>query len=369
MITVVNENTAAALAVNSNPYPGMTLAEACNSLQLETTNILHEFQMDILLTEHAYLHENGVEIQYVNEDGNETEAGSNLKKKMSERWGAVKDKIMELWDKLIQWTSAHMTQLVEKLSKVGLTEKKFNTAMKAVFESGARQFVPVNISVAFDPEWRRQMNATMFKNADRMISSEDYKDGAINVDLFEKFTHEATDTDKKIGYAGMKTAAMEVFHPEKNVIKDIMANKKSCNESLEKARKELLKVKDNGDNREDEIGRKVAALNDSLKYNTEVTRQAVKMYHTYVSNAVTMIRTLMATEEAKDAIRGERVENIKHTASAPARAASSVMNKAKELKNKYAKKRDDDDDELAPEEVIPANESTDELYNGKFFNI
>ena len=45
MITVINEET----AVNTNPYPGMTLAEACGAMEIAVMEAVNDFQMGVLL--------------------------------------------------------------------------------------------------------------------------------------------------------------------------------------------------------------------------------------------------------------------------------------------------------------------------------
>ena len=94
MISVINTEP----EVISNPFPGMNLAEACNAAEISVMEIMNEFHMGVLLTEHAYLYENGVEIEYVDEAGNLNERAANLKAKAIEAVKAAGRKIAELFD-------------------------------------------------------------------------------------------------------------------------------------------------------------------------------------------------------------------------------------------------------------------------------
>ena len=98
MITVINEET----AVNTNPYPGMSLAEACSAMELAVTEACNDFQMGILLNEHAHLYANGTELDYVDEAGSLNEKGQKIREDAANliKWCA--DKMMEAWDKFIE---------------------------------------------------------------------------------------------------------------------------------------------------------------------------------------------------------------------------------------------------------------------------
>ena len=86
---------------NPNPFPGMSLAEACGMAQAYTADALNEMNMSILLNEHAYLLENGTEIQYVNE------ANYQLKEKIKGAIDKVTKTVSDMWDKLIKATVKH----------------------------------------------------------------------------------------------------------------------------------------------------------------------------------------------------------------------------------------------------------------------
>ena len=98
MISVINTEP----EVISNPFPGMSLAEACSAAEISVMEIMNEFHMGILLTEHAYLYENGVEMEYVDEAGNLNERAANLKNKAIEAVMAAGRKIAEVFDKLVE---------------------------------------------------------------------------------------------------------------------------------------------------------------------------------------------------------------------------------------------------------------------------
>ena len=116
MINVITND----LPVNGNPYPGMSLAEACGAMEAAVAEVCNDFEMGILLTEHAYLYANGTEMEYVDEAGNLNKDGVSIKEKAINAITNVGNRIMELWDKLSDAVMTKIESLKIAMAKYGI---------------------------------------------------------------------------------------------------------------------------------------------------------------------------------------------------------------------------------------------------------
>ena len=118
IVNVVNGQSSG--YTNPNPFPGMSLAEACGMAQAYTADALNEMNMSILLNEHAYLLENGTEIRYVNE------ANYQLKEKIKDAIDKVSKTVSDMWDKLINWVQDRVEDVREAFRKASINKKKLD---------------------------------------------------------------------------------------------------------------------------------------------------------------------------------------------------------------------------------------------------
>lgn len=303
MITVINEET----AVNTNPYPGMSLAEACSAMELAVTEACNDFQMSILLNEHAHLYANGTELDYVDEAGSLNEKGQKIREDAANLIKWCSDKMMEAWDKFIEVATSMIENFKAALAKATITEKDFNLVKShpEVFETP----VELKVSYTIDPDFIRSGN---YKD---MMSKE--KDGEA-MDAVELFVENGESTIK-IDKGTFELAYKMVF--ANDMLKKIREAKSEANKALKEKMSDVKRMKN--DNFQEEI----AGLKASMKANVKTTKTLIKVYHMYMNQKIAILRAVMNNEPAKSLIRGTRAP-AKVAAGAKAAGAAVASSKA-----------------------------------------
>lgn len=303
MITVINEET----AVNTNPYPGMTLAEACSAMELAVAEACNDFQMGILLNEHAHLYANGTELDYVDEAGNLNEKGQKIREDAAKLVSWCANKIMEAWDKLTEWASSMIENFKAALAKATITEKDFNLVKShpEVFETP----VELKVSYTIDPDFIRSGS---YKD---MMSKEK---GGEAMDAVELFVENGESTIK-IDKGTFELAYKMVF--ANDMLKKIREAKNEANKALKEKMSDVKRMKN--DNFQEEI----AGLKDSMNANVKTTKSLIKVYHMYMNQKIAILRAVMNNEPAKSLIRGTRAP-AKVAAGAKAAGAAVASSKA-----------------------------------------
>ena len=303
MITVINEET----AVNTNPYPGMSLAEACSAMELAVTEACNDFQMSILLNEHAHLYANGTELDYVDEAGSLNEKGQKIREDAANLIKWCSDKMMEAWDKFIEVATSMIENFKAALAKATITEKDFSLVKShpEVFETP----VELKVSYTIDPDFIRSGN---YKD---MMSKE--KDGEV-MDAVELFVENGESTIK-IDKGTFELAYKMVF--ANDMLKKIREAKSEANKALKEKMSDVKRMKN--DNFQEEI----AGLKASMKANVKTTKTLIKVYHMYMNQKIAILRAVMNNEPAKSLIRGTRAP-AKVAAGAKAAGAAVASSKA-----------------------------------------
>lgn len=308
MITVVSENN-----TNTAPFPGMSLAEACSQVRYECAQIINECQMGILLNEHAFLYENGSEIQYVDEAGNENENGMKLKDKISENIMKAWNRISELWDKLIEYVSSRIDAIGDFMIKRGINKKAFDKAkdiyLSATTADGGDTIkLPVIIDFnAFESEYKSLYNEGDLSEAENKVweTYADTNGGEI------KMTNEAI------------TKAADFVFNKNTIVASIRAKKKEAEANIKESRKFVKAAK--ADNMKDTL----AKLNSAIKVNSAIARDSVKVYHAHLANCVAIVRKVVSHPE----VRKASAENFRASVKA---APSRVVDAAKNAPGKAA---------------------------------
>ena len=303
MITVINEET----AVNTNPYPGMTLAEACSAMELAVAEACNDFQMGILLNEHAHLYANGSELEYVDEAGNLNEKGQKIREEAAKLISFCANKIMEAWDKLTEWASSMIENFKAAMAKATITEKDFKLikAHPEVFENP----VELKVSYTIHPDFSYDTD----RYWDLMHVD---KDGEF-ADAVEMFVENGESTIK-IDKDTFEKAYETVF--TNDMMKKIREAKSKANKAL-KERMSYVKRMQN-DNFQEEI----AGLKASMNANVKTTKSLIKVYHMYMNQKIAILRAVMNNEPAKSLIRGTRAP-AKVAAGAKAAGAAVASSK------------------------------------------
>lgn len=277
MISVITNET----AVCNNPYPGMSLAEACSSLELTVSEACNDFQMNILLTEHAYLYANGSEMDYMDEAGNLNEKAAALKEKAGELVSFCQGKIMELWDKLTEWFASAVENFKAALTKRSISEKDFNLVKSHASEVFAEPIeMKAEYAVSADFLNSRNYSEMMAKSA---------SDGIM--DAVEYFVKKGENTIS-VKPDDFEFAYKMVFSNE--ILKKIRDAKKEVNTTLKEQIAQIKKAQ-----KSDDFQSQVAGLKGAMKANVATTNSLIRVYHMYINQKIAILRVVMNSPVAK----------------------------------------------------------------------
>ena len=307
MITVINEET----AVNTNPYPGMTLAEACGAMEMAVMEAVNDFQMGVLLTEHAHLYANGTEMSYVDEAGNFNEKAAALKEKAV---GVIKfcgEKIAELWDKAIEWATRFMSSTAAALNKASISKKMAYRVAENFGNLVGSSVEVLGVGHTVDQKFLDGAYKAYIKaNA---AGEEDPKA------FYEKFVHK-NEGGIMIDAGIFKAALDSIF--SNTLLADIKKAKKDANDTIKEHIAQVKSMKP------DDMDEKIAGLKKTMNSNTRITREAVRVYNVYANSQAQIVRSIMNQKEVKAFVRGEAVKDIKAAGEKAKESAKAAPGKA-----------------------------------------
>ena len=297
MITsYVTENNSAA----AKPFPGMSLAEACVQLTYETSQIMNDLNMSILLKEHAYLYENGVEITYVDEAGKDNANGANIREKIKAALITVGNKMQELFDKLLEFINERKNAIVDYFNKIGVSKKEFDKYRDSFLVASAgngyntlkfAQYVNFDKFIKDNPSGRY---ADLF---DREGVSEPEND------IMEKYVEK----DKTITLdARTIDDAMDFVYYGKSVVNDVRKEKKAANDAI----KSLMRNVEKSSIMADDL---MANMNKAIKVNNAVARDVVKIYHLHMKNCADIVRAVIHNKAARADVKEKASAAKKNT--------------------------------------------------------
>lgn len=289
MINVITND----LPVSVNPYPGMSLAEACGAMEAAVAEVCNDFEMGILLTEHAYLYANGTEMEYVDEAGNLNKDGVSIKEKAINALTRAGEIIMELWDKLSDAVMTKIESLKIAMAKYGIRNadvKRIKDLSYVVFGINSIS-LKVNYTVDDDfindnySDWMNKSSS----NSD--ISSEIYdmyvNTGESTIEITPSVFDKAVD-------AVMNNRIMSAI---KNA-------KKQANQEIKDEIKRVRSMKP------DDMNETIAGLKDSIKTNSKINKALIKVYHAYVNQQIAIVHTVMKSAGGKTAIDvGKKIDD------------------------------------------------------------
>lgn len=264
---------------NPNPFPGMSLAEACGMLQAYTSDAINEMNMSILLNEHAYLLENGTEIEYVNE------ANLQLKEKIKSAVDKVTKSVSDLWDKLVKWVQDRVEDVREKFNRMSINKKKCQDIIKN-WKSGS--MFSHKISSYVDKDALRSA-VDVFQTADKMDSTTIKVAGAIDSSKSDVAKHFSDKIIKKnyeipIDNTTLQEAFDVVYETDRSILNDIRKAKAAAIKALNDLKKDV-KENDSGDDKSE----KLKDINKSMRLVSMISSTLVKLYHQYVGNNVEIL--------------------------------------------------------------------------------
>lgn len=265
---------------NPNPFPGMSLAEACGMLQAYTSDAINEMNMSILLNEHAYLLENGTEIEYVNE------ANLQLKEKIKSAVDKVTKSVSDLWDKLVKWVQDRVEDVREKFNRMSINKKKCQDIIKN-WKSGS--MFSHKISTYVDKDALRSA-VDVFQSADKMnIANGKVNAASANVsksDIAKKLSDKIVKKNYEIPIDNttLQEAFDVVYETDRSILNDIRKAKAAAIKSLNDLKKDV-KENDSGDDKSE----KLKNINTAMRVVSMFSSELIKLYHQYVGNNVELL--------------------------------------------------------------------------------
>lgn len=268
-------------AISSNPFPGMSLAEACGEMKANVSDILNEMNMGILLNEHMYLRENGTDIEYVNE------AGFELKQKVTNAISKIGATISELWDKLVKWVQERVEDVRLAFARASVNKKKAEEiANKLEKDESTVSASKLKLKIMITTD---QINKMV--NDLQSFNPGDFDNGETVADYLSdngaKFREKYSTKDPAeftINKKQMLDAIAIVFDTNRNIIPAIRTAKKNMLAGLDK-----LKNKINGDDAEDKADQ-LKNVNTASRQVSACCSEAIKLFHTYVDVNVKILQ-------------------------------------------------------------------------------
>lgn len=309
MISVINTEP----EVISNPFPGMNLAEACNAAEISVMEIMNEFHMGVLLTEHAYLYENGVEIEYVDEAGNLNERAANLKAKAIEAVKAAGRKIAELFDKALEWVASAAESAKIALQKAGIRSADVNHIINNFDAVFSDDNIVAKVKCTVDPSFTQSSAFIGFMRTAKQIGEE-------RQDPYEKYV---TVGEKTIEInSGVFKAAWDAINS--SALKNsITSAKKSANTGI---KDQITRIKKMG---HEDMNEEISGLKDAMRANTKAAASLIKVYHAYMNQQIAIVRAVMNSPTGRDTIRNGRKEDIKVAARTAASTVATAPSRAR----------------------------------------
>lgn len=301
MITVITNES----KVASNPYPGMSLAEACGAMEVAVMEAVNELQMGILISEHSYLYANGAEVEYTNEAGELNEKGASLKQKVIDTIAAIGEKIRELWDKATEWATQTIANTKAWLAKQGIKEAdiaRINKHSDAVFGQNLKYASKYDFNANFNPT-----NVEVRDKSYRDLMSVDTKSMKADA-IFDALVSE-NKHDIEINSETFNTAVRIVLND--TILKGINNAKKQANDAIKEMISQIKKAKP------DYMNAQISILKENMANNTKITKALVKVYHLYMNENIGIVRTVLTSKEGRNAIRAERKTKTKDMPALP----------------------------------------------------
>lgn len=272
MITIIN--------TPSSMYEGMTIADAASQMVLEANNVIHEFEMDVLLSEHAYLYENACEVEYFVEN-KITDAGKNLVAKAQAAIEKVRKIIADLWNKLVDWVTTKVTEIKKKFVAVGIKKETVQG-----IQSANKEKVQEIVDAVANTEngWVLGVQNYTFEKGDLI-------EDPLNDDKAKKageFLAEIKETAQdNASVLGWENAIAYVYDSPK-VLSNIKKDQHDADKVLNDMKKNAAKIFQKPD--ESELQQElINSIKVCLNSNTNVVRDKVKIYTMLVSNSIKVI--------------------------------------------------------------------------------
>ena len=288
MITVINN-----FNENVEMYEGMSLADASAQFMLEANQLVNDFMMDLLMTEHQYLYDHGEQIDWTQEAA---DGGLSFMDKVSNLISNAKNLFLKIVNNIIAFVQEKTSQVINWFKKIGLTKSNIRNA----FAKNQDEKVDISNSLLNLNNYLDLVGSVADQH---FVTASDIDSKADN--LFTSAGELIDAIEDKGYYEDQTKSAKEI--PVDNIINIIFSSDKlisfvkkiykKATDSLEKAKKKFAAKKsmDSSD-----IKEKLDNLRAGVLNNTYIMRDFVKIIGNLVKEAISIARDLVKTEKNKD---------------------------------------------------------------------
>ena len=294
----------------ANPYAECSLAEACFMAESNINEMCSDLEMSVLLNEHAFLLENGYEIEYMTLD-EEAELLQEAKKsgwdKASETVSGLKNKVIigikkliatisDVIDRFAIWASSKITQLFANLSILNKNaiEDGYKRLTKDKVESDLLNKIAVKMKytpkVSYGDLVKFVSRNSKFSLITKLDKVDPQETNTTAKEVFEALMREVNASDAYVLirvftpatiFDAIGTKAQKGYS---KAIKTAIDQKKKATNSLGQA---ISKVKNKS---EEEVSKSIKKYTWAIKHNIAVTHGTVKAWTAFINAAAAAAR-------------------------------------------------------------------------------
>ena len=288
MITVINN-----FNENVEMYEGMSLADASAQFMIESNQLVNDFMMDLLMTEHQYLYDHGEQIDWTQEAA---DGGLSFMDKIGNLVNNAKNLFLKIVNNIIAFVQEKTAQVINWFRKIGLNKSNIRTA----FEKNPDEKVDLpkciskyneflsSVETGYTSAFANAENAIAKNGADKMITS-----AGEFINDFDPYFETDPVTAKQVPV----DILIDIIFKSDKITKSAKKAYKKATDSLENAKKKFASKK----NRDaDDIKDDLEAFRAGILNNTYVMRDLVKIYGALVREAITLAKELVKTQKGKD---------------------------------------------------------------------
>ena len=302
MVTVIDN-----YGYNNNLFEGMSVSDAASQLVIEANNIASDMMMDILLTEHSYLYENATEIRYVNEAGEETPEGANLKSGILDKIKAFGALIASAFKRLKESIAENVSRIVALIRSKMINRTEFNNALNQYADDEVSYIIGYGdqiLSKLAEPKKYFIMANTEAEI--KAISDEDIKkSGDVKKEILGEYEKR---TGSTVGNS-MENLLSITFDNGKKYISAINSSEKFANQTLRNVEK-LVKM-----TKGEDAPNVISKIAKCISSNSITCKDLINVYNTvfmaHVKCAISIIKKMRKEDSDAKAAKKEAEKKAK----------------------------------------------------------
>lgn len=288
MITVINN-----FNESTEMYEGMSLADASAQFMLEANQLVNDFMMDLLMTEHQYLFDHGEQIDWTNEAA---DGGLGFMDKVGNLVDNAKNLFLKIVNNIIAFVQEKTSQVINWFRKIGLDKSKITKA----FKNNQNEDLEVPKCITHYGDFITKIEneyTSAFANASTASTKDSNNEMITSAGEFlEKFDDWFDDVKVKSSEVAADNVINIIFKSD-SIIKSAKKAYKKATDSLENAKKKFAGKKNmDGSDIKDELEK----LRAGVLNNTYVMRDLVKVYGGLVREAITIAKEMVKVQKGKD---------------------------------------------------------------------